>query len=51
MRVRWTGLTDVFDYAAYLQQHGERTIPLFAFDPCEHMHLFSLYQDWQPGPG
>jgi hypothetical protein len=50
-KIHATKLSEDFDFAAYLQQHGEQSVPLFAVDTKGRLRPFTLDQEWLPEPG
>ncbi len=49
--LKTTQLSDEFDFDSYLQQHGERSIPLFALDTKNRLHIFVTDGQMRPETG
>jgi hypothetical protein len=50
-KVKQTKLTENFDFEAYLQQHGRRVTPLFAFNPRKRLRFFTAAETLKPEEG
>lgn len=50
-RVRVTGLTDQFDFAAFLAEHGERVLPLFVIEPDGSLTVATPDKPLKPAAG
>ena len=50
-RIRVTTLSETFDYAAFLEAHGEHALPLFAIDDEKNLLVATADQPLEPEPG
>lgn len=50
-KVKQTKLTENFGFEAYLQQHGRRVTPLFAFNARKRLRFFTAAETLQPETG
>lgn len=50
-RIRVTALSEAFDYAAFLEAHGEHALPLFAIDADKNVRVGTVDVPLEPGPG
>ncbi|WP_043888394.1 cation:proton antiporter [Methylophaga thiooxydans] len=49
--IKQTKLTENFNFEDYLQQHGRRVTPLFAFNPRRRLRFFTAAENLQPESG
>ncbi|MGD2108099.1 MAG: cation:proton antiporter [Phycisphaerae bacterium] len=49
--VKATGLSEEFDYAAFLARHGESCVPLFVIDDRKRLSVITTEGDEEPKPG
>lgn len=49
--IRSTRLSENFGFQEYLEKNRDRVIPLFALDPREGLHVFTVEKKVKPGPG
>ncbi len=49
--VKTTKLSESFSFSELLQTHGPGTLPLFAIDPRERIHVFSVEEEVSPEAG
>ena len=49
--VRRTGLTEAFGFDAWLEEHGERAVALFALTPDGRLRMFSEGRSFEPAAG
>lgn len=49
--IKQTKLTENFSFEDYLQQHGRRVTPLFAFNPRRRLRFFTAAENPQPETG
>ena len=49
--IKATHISDEFNYDKYLEQYGERSIPLFAIDPKQRLHIFVANGKMRPETG
>jgi NhaP-type Na+/H+ or K+/H+ antiporter len=50
-KVKQTKLTETFSFEDYLQQHGRRLMPLFAFNAKKRLRFFTAAETMQPETG
>ena len=49
--IKRTGITEDFDYQAYLEQNSKSLTPLFAWDSTQRLYVFGQIETFQPKPG